>query len=99
MQALGPAPGSINDLCGSPRFLNVFFTFRFLADLLAHHGPGSTMSWWDVPRAFIIKRNPTNAHLLFLAVSQLATSDEIVYFVELANTFGWTPANGAGSRC
>jgi hypothetical protein len=80
--------GSINSLCYTPRFLSTYFSFGMLADTLAEIGHGVSLSWADVPKAF--KRNPTNPELFFLAVTQLASPEATEYFVELANTFGWT---------
>ena len=86
----GPDPGSINALCYTPRWLTTYFQMRMLCDVLAKKGPGVTMSWRDVPKAF--KRNPANKDLMFLHVTQLATGDCMEYYVELCNTFGWIPS-------
>ena len=54
-------------------------------------GPGVSVSHCDVPRAF--KHNRTNPALLPISVSQLAgPGGKVEYFVELANTFGWSPS-------
>jgi hypothetical protein len=90
--------GSINRLCYSPKWIASHLTARRLFNRLASLGRGTKMSYDDVPSAF--KRNPTNMDLLCLAISQLKTQKfGLEYFVELSNTFGWTPSEWGWQAC
>lgn len=51
-----------------------------------------------MPKAF--KKNPSNFDLLFLHVTQLFTDEfGLEFFVELCNSFGWTPSEWGWQAC
>lgn len=86
-----PRGNSVNDLCASPKLIEMHLRPKHLRDVIASKGPGTTVWAADIPKCFRRQKNLKKLLPLFV---YLLESQEfgLEYFVDLMNPFGWTPA-------